>query len=86
MKTPTLEEIIAARTGSGGWTRHQFESWGVPYPPPKGWQRGLIAGKFNLASMCRCGHIRGAHIFNAAFEDFWINCINCQCVVFSESR
>lgn len=38
------EEIAAARTGSGGWTRAQLAEWGVPWPPPKGWKHRLEAG------------------------------------------
>ncbi|MFC4560581.1 hypothetical protein ACFO4E_01795 [Nocardiopsis mangrovi] len=41
---PTLEEIDAARTPAGGWTREQLAEWGVPWPPPKGWRKRLAAG------------------------------------------
>jgi hypothetical protein len=40
---PTEAEIDAAKTPAGGWTRAQLSSWGVPWPPPKGWRRDLIA-------------------------------------------
>lgn len=36
-------EIDAARTPAGGWTRDQLAQWGVPWPPPKGWRKSLIA-------------------------------------------
>ena len=39
----TEDEILAARTASGGWTRETLERWGVPWPPPKGWKAALIA-------------------------------------------
>jgi hypothetical protein len=36
-------EIEAARTKRGGWTKDQLAEWGVPWPPPKGWRKSLIA-------------------------------------------
>ncbi|MGO9354981.1 MAG: hypothetical protein ACLP3C_30650, partial [Mycobacterium sp.] len=30
---PTPDEIEAARTPAGGWTRAQLAVWGVPWPP-----------------------------------------------------
>ena len=39
---PTADEIDAARTERGGWTREQLAQWGVPWPPPKGWRQALI--------------------------------------------
>ena len=38
----TLEEIEAARTPNGGWTRETLASWGIPWPPPKGWRKDLV--------------------------------------------
>lgn len=40
---PTPREIDDARTESGGWTREQLERWGIPWPPPKGWRKRLMA-------------------------------------------
>lgn len=40
----TPEEIDAARTPAGGWTRAQLATWGVPWPPPRGWRTRLIHG------------------------------------------
>lgn len=42
-KKPTKEEIEAARTPNGGWTRETLAQWGVPWPPPKGWKKELEA-------------------------------------------
>ena len=39
----TEAEIMAARTPAGGWTREQLAQWGVPWPPPKGWKKALMA-------------------------------------------
>jgi hypothetical protein len=39
---PTLQEIEAAKTPAGGWTREQLAQWGVPWPPPKGWKKRLL--------------------------------------------
>lgn len=40
---PTEREIEAARTEKGGWTRETLKAWGVPWPPPTGWRKRLIA-------------------------------------------
>jgi hypothetical protein len=37
-------EIEAAKTPKGAWTRDTLASWGVSWPPPKGWKAALIAG------------------------------------------
>lgn len=39
----TEAEILAAMTPAGGWTRDTLESWGVTWPPQKGWKEKLIA-------------------------------------------
>jgi hypothetical protein len=41
IKRPTPEEIEAARTPNGGWTRETLRSWGVSWPPKNGWKREL---------------------------------------------
>lgn len=41
----TMEEIEAARSPRGGWTASTLAAWGVPWPPPKGWQEKLLAGE-----------------------------------------
>ena len=38
---PTAEDIEAARTPKGGWTRKQLAEWGIPWPPPRGWKKAL---------------------------------------------
>lgn len=43
---PSPEEIEAAQTPAGGWTREQLAAWGVPWPPPKDWRRRLIGEHF----------------------------------------
>lgn len=40
----TPEEIDAKRSPRGGWTRETLAGWGIPWPPPTGWRRALIAG------------------------------------------
>ncbi|MFI5614987.1 hypothetical protein [Amycolatopsis sp. NPDC051903] len=39
---PSPDEIEAARTPAGGFTRAQLAAWGVAWPPPKGWKKDLI--------------------------------------------
>lgn len=47
---PSLEEIDAARTANGGWTRESLAKWGVPWPPPAGWKKKVIAGEYERDS------------------------------------
>jgi ribonuclease HI len=42
VRIPSPDQIEAARTLKGGWTREQLAEWGVPWPPPAGWKRRLI--------------------------------------------
>lgn len=42
MPVPTQDEIDAARSPRGQWTRDTLAQWGVPWPPPKGWRNRLI--------------------------------------------
>ena len=38
-----IELIIESnKTPAGGWTKKTLESWGVSWPPPKGWKHDLI--------------------------------------------
>jgi len=39
----TQAEIDAAKSPRGGWARATLARWGVPWPPPKGWQKALTA-------------------------------------------
>ena len=41
----TREQILACRTERGGFTRATLAAWGVPWPPPKGWQKALMRGE-----------------------------------------
>jgi len=40
---PSPEEVTAAQTPGGGWTRKTLAGWGVPWPPPKKWRDRLAA-------------------------------------------
>ncbi|WP_078894308.1 hypothetical protein [Streptomyces sp. NRRL S-1022] len=40
---PSPDEVTAARTPEGGWTKKQLAEWGVPWPPPSGWRKHLAA-------------------------------------------
>lgn len=40
---PSPEEVDAARSAAGGWTRAQLAAWGVPWPPPSRWRYELAA-------------------------------------------
>lgn len=38
---PSPEEVEAARTEKGGWTRATLAAWGVSWPPPPSWRKKL---------------------------------------------
>ncbi|WP_328974158.1 hypothetical protein [Streptomyces canus] len=40
---PSPDEVAAAQTPNGGWSRKQLAEWGIPWPPPTGWRRYLEA-------------------------------------------
>ena len=40
-KRVTLEEVLAARTPRGGWTKKQLAEWGIHWPPKTGWIKRL---------------------------------------------
>lgn len=39
----TEEYIESLKTENGGWTKESLELLGVPWPPPKGWKKKLLA-------------------------------------------
>lgn len=42
---PTRAEVMAARTGRGGWSAQTLAAWGVAWPPRTGWIDRLCSGK-----------------------------------------
>ena len=40
----TREEIEAAKTEKGGWTKETLAGWGISWPPPRGWKDKLMEG------------------------------------------
>ena len=45
----TEDEIEAAKTVNGGWTKEQLAKWGVPWPPPKGSKKDLLRSRMQEA-------------------------------------
>ena len=43
--TMTIADIEAGRSPKGGFSKETLASWGVPWPPPKGWRDALLAGR-----------------------------------------
>jgi len=41
----TSADIERGKSPKGGWTRETLASWGVPWPPPKGWKDALLKAK-----------------------------------------
>lgn len=54
-KVPSPEEVEAARTPHGGWTKAQLAEWDVPWPPPKGWKQDL-ARKYDIEGRGKWRH------------------------------
>lgn len=44
----TEAELEDAKTPNGGYTRAQFEAWGEPWPPQKGWKYRLTHPKLPM--------------------------------------
>jgi len=42
MRLMTEDEINAEMTVNGGFTRETLQSWGIAWPPPKGWKQTLM--------------------------------------------
>ncbi|GAA2348390.1 hypothetical protein GCM10010431_85110 [Streptomyces kunmingensis] len=40
---PSPDEVAAAQSADGGWTKKQLAAWGVPWPPPQGCRKHLEA-------------------------------------------
>lgn len=38
---PSPDDVHAAESGAGGWTKAQLAMWGVSWPPPRGWRKDL---------------------------------------------
>jgi hypothetical protein len=63
----TAEEINAAMTPNGGWTKSRLEEWGISWPPPKGWKTSLIAqaGEAGTAETTQIGSVHEQAVGNA---------------------
>lgn len=53
------EEIEAAMTSKGGYTRATLAKWGVPWPPVNGWKERLINGESQQSIQNTPGAIKG---------------------------
>lgn len=49
MVTLTSQMIHDASTEGHGWNRRQLKSIGVPWPPPKGWLKGMVGKQIPLS-------------------------------------
>jgi hypothetical protein len=55
----TKEEIEAAMTAKGGYTRATLAKWGVPWPPVQGWKERLINGELPQSIQSTPGAAKG---------------------------
>jgi hypothetical protein len=49
-KEPAMTQMTEAEIAelADGWTKKDMAEWGIPWPPPKDWQRRLLSGEYNL--------------------------------------
>lgn len=59
--TPREIEVVMRPSARGGWTREQLRKLGVPWPPPKGWRKAILATAPlpDSAPLVRRVHMRG---------------------------
>jgi hypothetical protein len=91
---PSPREVDEARTAKGGWTAASLRSFGVPWPPPSGWQAVLLKawvaehGAVEWNSECPkniSGGVYGKHEWSdqspatAKAAKYW-GCSRCQSV------
>jgi hypothetical protein len=48
MKLLTSEDIERLKTDRGGFTRETLASWGVSWPPEKGWKKRLLSNQSKI--------------------------------------
>lgn len=48
VRIPSPDEVMAAQTVNGGWLKKDLASWGIPWPPPRGWKQRLEREWMNL--------------------------------------
>jgi hypothetical protein len=65
----TANEIEAARTPNGGWTKATLAQWGVPWPPSKGWKQRLLAQVDTHAERRDVEQARPARVGSAVLEE-----------------
>jgi hypothetical protein len=41
MKIPSPEEVEKSQTEKGGWSSETLATWGIEWPPRKGWRKKL---------------------------------------------
>lgn len=91
---PSPREVDDGRTAKGGWTAATLRQWGVPWPPPSGWQAVLLKawiaehGAVQWRSECSknfSGGSYGPHQWTdqspatAKAAKYW-GCVRCQSV------
>lgn len=78
-RIPSPEEIERYKTSNGGWTRHDLNSWGVPFPPPHGWKEQLEKAYYNgqtVGVILECIGCRKAKYF-VDYDPYPV-CSDCQ--------
>ena len=51
----SYRDLEALKSAKGGYTRKTLEALGVPWPPPKGWKRRLLAAERSVDRCLGCG-------------------------------
>jgi hypothetical protein len=58
----TNDQIDAARSPAGGFTRATLAQWGVPWPPPHGWRKTIVTYGIPYAAHPEALVIGGANV------------------------
>ncbi len=62
----TKKKIREMASDRGGFGRAQLDVLGISWPPPKGWQRGLVGRLISGALFDRVKGLRNVHLLNSS--------------------
>ena len=65
------QEIEAAKSARGGWTKKTLAAWNVPWPPPRGWRAALRTGRVNPKRKMARKFRKFAHFHKRGGDLYW---------------
>jgi hypothetical protein len=65
------EQVEAAMTARGGFSRQSLAKMGVPFPPPKGWRKAITERPVTCKEIVRRGRKWGATmpVYNSPYDN-----------------